>query len=57
MGRLVRIPREASRTLDPARGTAGESAPARLQQDDYLLRLVPPVEGLTSSLPRLSTGT
>jgi hypothetical protein len=47
MGRLVRLPREASRTLDPAaagardgRGTAGDSAPSlAVDPDDYLQRL------------------
>ena len=49
MGRLVRIPREASRTLDPfaagphdfaARRTPGDSGlSASVEQDDYLLRL------------------
>ncbi len=57
MGRLVRIPREASRTLDPtgagarAEGGAGEAAPVILQ-DDYLLRVAKyvPAETLAFSI-------
>ena len=60
MGRLVRIPREASRTLDPAApgetaaaATAGQPTPANaVEQDDYLLRLAKyvPAEVLAFSI-------
>src|SRR5262249_18059947 len=60
MGRLVRIPREASRTLDPAASgesaagaTAAQPAPANaIEQDDYLLRLAKyvPAEVLAFSI-------
>ncbi len=60
MGRLVRLPREASRTLNlaaaggrDARAPAGDSAPSPLvEQDDYLLRLAKyvPAEILSFSI-------
>ncbi len=61
MGRLVRLPREASRTLAAAaagprdaaaNGTAGDAPPPTIDQDDYLLRLAKyvPAEVLAFSI-------
>src|SRR5579871_765457 len=56
MGRLVRIPREASRAVDPAsagqRGGAAEVAAPIIIQDDYLMRLAKyvPAEVLAFSI-------